>query len=141
MKKPKYHDPKLYYIRDPSHPTLPIVAKEYGISKSWINKRSTAENWVQQKKEYWDKTDAKTAEREIETIADMNIRHLREYRMIQGKGLKFIKDREFRQMRDAVSAVDTGIKGERTIKGEPTEKTDVHIKITVKEAKTTRRKP
>ncbi len=121
MSHRKYRNPRLEYIRSPQPISTRELSQKLGLSYSHISKLCWSENWVEDRKEYWKKTEAKTAEREIEAIADMNVRHLREYKLVQGRAIETLKDKPIKNPRDAVYALDVGIKGERTIRGEPTE--------------------
>lgn len=56
-----------------------------------------------------------------ETIAEMQRRHLREYQALQTKGVRALAQHDARSVADAVSLIDTGIKGERLVRGEPSE--------------------
>ena len=65
----------------------------------------------------------------------MNARHLQEARLLQGLGLKSLRDGEA-QIKDAGMAgklVETGVKIERTIRGEPTERQDIEVTFRIEE--------
>ncbi len=137
-KPPKYKNPKDYYTKTPpgrsgKGPGLRKVAETYNLSPTTINARSKKENWVEKRKQFWLKTDAKTEEKIIEAISDMNVRHLRQYKVLQDKGLDRLEGVRIEKDRDAISAVDIGIKGERVIRGEPSEVAELDIVFRVKE--------
>jgi hypothetical protein len=92
-----------------------------------INRESTIKDW--RKKEGW-KTEREALEKETqnkvnhvlaEGIAEMHRRHVKMYQGMQSKGVQALVHTEPRSVGDAVSLLDTGIKGERLVTGEPTE--------------------
>ena len=60
-----------------------------------------------------------------ETISEMNSRHLKEYQLLQNKGVQGMKAHDPRTAAEAASMLDSGIKGERLVRGEPTEVREV----------------
>lgn len=125
METQKYSDARTEYIQ--TNIALRPLAKKWKISQTALSKRSHKEKWVEQRKQFKLKSWAKSDERAIETIADMNARHMREYKLLQGKGLERLRDTRIEKDRDAITALDVGIKGERTIRGEPTEVVDQRV--------------
>ena len=97
------------------------VSKKLSISETSIRKWSHAFKWEQRATKRTEASKNKADKQAIETITDMNARHLKEYKLLQGKGLEKLRAGRIEKDRDAITALDTGIKGERTIRGEPTE--------------------
>jgi len=98
------------------------IAQLLGIARpNTIQEWRKAENWEAERaatvKEVNRKVDAVLAE----SMAEMQRRHLREYQAMQTKGVHALVKAEARSVSDAVNLLDTGIKGERLVKGEPTE--------------------
>mgnify|MGYP001036301097 FL=1 len=60
-----------------------------------------------------------------ETISEMNARHLKEYQLLQTKGIAALKILSPRTAAEAQSMVDVGVRGERLVRGEPTEVREV----------------
>lgn len=60
-----------------------------------------------------------------ETVSEMNERHLKEFQLLQSKGVKGLKDLDPRTAAEAAAMLDTGIRGERLVRGEPTEVREV----------------
>jgi transposase-like protein len=98
------------------------IARELGIQRS-----NTIAEW--RKRDKWHLERAETVNqisRRVgsvlqETIAEMQRRHLREYQALQTKGVQALTQQEARSVADAVNLIDTGIKGERLVRGEPSE--------------------
>jgi hypothetical protein len=97
------------------------VAKKFGVTETSVRKWRHKLNWdaraLKRDKALKEKEDKQA----VESIADMNARHVKEYKMLQGKALERLTRARIEKDRDAITALDTGIKGERMAKGEPTE--------------------
>jgi len=98
------------------------IATALGIARSeTIKDWRHHENWEAERqvtaREIQRKVDSVLAE----TVAEMQRRHLREYQAMQTKGVHALVKAEAHTVTDAVNLLDTGIKGERLVKGEPTE--------------------
>ena len=55
----------------------------------------------------------------------MNARHLKEYQLLQSKGIQALKRLDPQKASEAQAMIDAGIKGERLVRGEPTEVREV----------------
>jgi hypothetical protein len=56
-----------------------------------------------------------------ETIAAMNARHLKEFQLLQTKGIQALRRLDPQKASEALSMVDVGVRGERLVRGEPSE--------------------
>jgi hypothetical protein len=108
------------------------IAKEYGVSKRAVFKRARNENWKRRLEEIEIKARDVAEKRTVETVAQMNERHLRAMRIVQGKALEALKQLSLESAMDAVRALDLATKQERLIRGEPIERTAVSIEETVR---------
>jgi uncharacterized caspase-like protein len=96
-----------------------------------IKRPETIGEW--RRNEGWDKerqyvqkvTDERVTQAIAETISEMNTRHLKEYQLLQSKGVTALKDIDPKTASEALTMVDVGIKGERLVRGEPTEVREV----------------
>ena len=70
-------------------------------------------------------TDRRISEAVAETISDMNSRHLKEFQLIQSKAVQALRSLEPTKAAEAAAMLDAGIKGERLVRGEPTEVREV----------------
>ena len=71
------------------------------------------------------RTERRVSEAVAETITDMNTRHLKEYQLLQTKGIQALQPLDPRKAAEAQAMVDAGIRGERLVRGEPTEVREV----------------
>ena len=83
------------------------------------------EGWDTEREIIQQETDRRVSQAVAETISEMNTRHLREYQLLQSKGLTALKKLDPRTAAEAQAMMDTGIKGERLVRGEPTEVREV----------------
>lgn len=98
------------------------IARVLGIKRSvTICDWRKAENWEAERAATVKEVQRKVDSVLTETMAEMQRRHLREYQAMQTKGVQALVKAEPRTVGDAVNLLDTGIKGERLVKGEPTE--------------------
>jgi hypothetical protein len=110
---------ELWYA-DPKR-NLTAVGRQLNISKQSITKWAKLFKWEERAAKRDEAADRRTDEKVAESTAEMNARHVREYKMLQGKALERLTKARIEKDRDAITALDTGIKGERMAKGEPTE--------------------
>lgn len=75
--------------------------------------------WEREKRLVAEETDRRVQDAMAESVAEMNARHLKEYQLLQTKGIQALKRLDPQKAAEAQSMVDAGIKGERLIRGEP----------------------
>lgn len=108
------------------------VAEHFGVSKRSVVDRAVKENWQARLAEVEAKARAAADDRIVETLDALNGRHLRMLRMIQGKAIEALKSMPLATAMDAVRALDMSIKQERTILGEPADRTAVRVEDVVR---------
>ena len=128
-------DPKTYYTQNPDKPSQRKTAKLYGLGKTTIANRSIKEKWVEKRDQFRSKADAKTEEKAIETISDMNVRHYTALTKVEQQCEDTLDSCKFLTAGEALKGMDMSIKGQRTIKGEPTDRQDLSIVFRVEETK------
>lgn len=102
------------------------IAKRLDIQRpETIGEWRRREDWNREKVEIQKLTDERIALAVAETISEMNTRHLKEYQLLQNKGVQALRDIDPKTANEALSMVDVGIKGERLVRGEPTEVREV----------------
>ena len=79
-----------------------------------------AENWEAEREIIQRETDRRISEAVAETVSQMNSRHLKEFQLMQTKGVQALKILEPTKANEAAAMIDSGIKGERLVRGEPT---------------------
>lgn len=97
------------------------IASELGISRDdTIGQWRRQEGWEHQKQEIGRAAEQRVTEAVGETIAVMNSRHLKEYQLLQNKGIQALRRLDPQKAAEAQAMIDAGIRGERLVRGEPT---------------------
>ncbi len=98
------------------------IADKLGIDRTkTIGDWRRTENWDLEREIIQQETERRVAEAVSETISQMNTRHLREFQLMQTKGIQALKILDPAKASEAAAMIDAGIKGERLVRGEPTE--------------------
>lgn len=98
------------------------IAQELGIQRvDTIGEWRRKENWRRDRELVHDEADRRVQDAVAETIAEMNSRHLKEYQLLQTKGVQALKRLDPKKAAEAQAMIDAGIRGERLVRGEPTE--------------------
>ena len=102
------------------------IAQELGISRiGTISDWRREGGWDQEREVFARITEQRISEAVAETITEMNSRHLKEFQLLQTKGIHGLKQHDPRTAQEAAGMIDAGIKGERLVRGEPTEVREV----------------
>ncbi|MBE0566083.1 MAG: hypothetical protein IH621_09010 [Krumholzibacteria bacterium] len=102
------------------------IADRLGIKRAeTIGEWRRNEGWDIERQHVQRITDERVAQAVAETITEMNARHLKEYQLLQTKGVQGLKELTPKTAGEAMSLVDVGIRGERLVRGEPTEVREV----------------
>ncbi len=102
------------------------IAERLGITRpGTILDWRKAEGWEQEREIIAKATEEKVAAAISETISEMNARHLKEYQLLQTKGIAALRRLDPRTAAEAQSMIDVGVRGERLVRGEPTEVREV----------------
>ena len=98
------------------------VADHFGVCKRTVTKRAVEENWTERlaaaEAEVRDRADA----RAVDTIEQMNERHLKIAKALQAKAVKALSDMPLDTARDLMKALELGLRQERLVRGEPTDR-------------------
>ena len=121
-----------YYLSLGLDRSYQAVADRYDVSKRSVTKHATKEGWQDRIARVESKAREVSEQKSVETPEGMNARHLKCLRAIQGKALEALKSVSLKSGMDAVRALDIAIKQERTIRGEPTDRTVISIEETIK---------
>lgn len=103
------------------------VAEHYSVSKRAVTGLADREKWQERLMEIERKARDKADEKVQETLEEMNVRHLKVLRFIQGKAIEALKSMPIDSAMDAVRAFGLTLDKERTIRGEPSDRTAVDI--------------
>ena len=121
-----------YYVSLGLNRSYSAVAERYGVSKGSVVNAAKREHWQTRLKEIEEKARVASVQKAVETMQAITERHLRAMRAIQVKGLEVLQSVNLETAMDGVRAVDLGVKGERLILGEPTERAAVNIEELIK---------
>jgi hypothetical protein len=97
------------------------VAKYYGVTKRAVVKLAARDHWQAQAQEIERKAREKANAKLAESKGEMDERHLRIARVVQNKALEALKQFPLETALQAVRALESSVRQERTIKGEPGE--------------------
>lgn len=107
--------------------SLTELAEKHSVNPSNLRERAARENWVQTKEEVRQEADKKTTEKIVETIADVNLRHINVFKLLQGEALKKIeaarktnKEIADSTLKDLTLVLKQAVEGERVAVGLPT---------------------
>jgi len=108
------------------------VADHFGVSKRAVVYRATRENWQAQVAEIEAKAKQTAQQRAMESLEEMNVRHLKSLRVVQAKALETLRTMPLSSAMDAVRALDLGLKGERLVRGEPSDRSAVSVEDAIR---------
>ena len=102
------------------------IAQQLGIQRSeTIGEWRRNEGWDREREIIQEATDRRVSQAVSETISEMNTRHLKEFQLMQTKGIQALKRLDPDKASEAASMIEAGVKGERLVRGEPTEVREV----------------
>ena len=125
-----------YFSLGPSR-SYQAVAEKYGVSKRAVSNMAEREKWQEKLAELERKARDQAEAKALETLEDMNERHLKVLRFIQGRAIDAMKSMPIESAMDAVRAYTMSVDKERTIRGEPTDRTQIDLaEVTREEIRT-----
>lgn len=112
-----------FYYSLGSERTYLAVAEEFQVSKQAISKHAVKEEW-QERVQRLERRARERAEGQLtETVEEMNVRHMRMLKLVQGRALEALKSMPLGTAMEAVRSLEIAMKQERLVRGEPTEHT------------------
>ncbi len=108
------------------------VASKFGVTKRAVTKLAAKERWQDRVEALETKARAASEQKTLESLEQMNTRHLKSLRVIQGKALEALKAMSIDSAMDAVRALDLSIKGERLVRGEPSDRTALSVEDAIR---------
>lgn len=103
------------------------IADHFGVSKRAVTNRAAKEGWQARAAEIEAKARQGAEQRMIESLEDMNTRHLKSLRLVQARALEALRSMPLETAMEAVRALDVSMRQERVIRGEPSERTAITI--------------
>lgn len=137
-------DPREHYITTPIKIGLRPLAKLYNTPQQPLFERCRKEGWVEQRKQFQNKAIARSREKAIEKLSEMNTRLLTYGKFLEAKGITALRgDKEtnvkplsITNVSDAIKAIAEGVKIELLARELPTERIETKAsldKYTIKE--------
>ena len=126
------HDAFAFYFALGPTRSYQAVAEHYDVSKRAVTSTALKERWQERLSDAERKARDKVDEKVVETLEDMNGRHLKVLRFIQNKAIEALKSMPIDNAMDAVRAFSLSLDKERTIRGEPTDRSAVSVEELIK---------
>jgi len=117
-------DALAYYLGLGSARSYQTVAQHFGVSKRTVTSTAVKEGWKEAVERADKAVREKASEGYVETLHQMNERHLKVLRFIQGRSIESLKSQPIGSAMDAVRAFTMAVEKERLIRGEPTDRTE-----------------
>ncbi|MBK9386504.1 MAG: hypothetical protein IPN34_16955 [Planctomycetes bacterium] len=102
------------------------------MARKTVNRHAIAERWQERIAERERKAREATEQRAIETLEEMNARHLRVAKAIQARALDALRTLPLSTAMEAVRALEIGVKQERLARGEPTDRAAIDVESVIK---------
>jgi len=99
------------------------VADHYGVSKGTVTALAKRDDWQGRLLKAEQEARSRADKKAVETLEQVNERHLKIARAVLGKGLEGLRSISLNDAKDVIRALELGIKQERLILGEPTDRT------------------
>jgi hypothetical protein len=132
--KPDWASLKLAFITDPNKPSIREFSGKIGIKEKTLYNRASAERWLPDREEHWERVGKKSGEKIADLQATVTARDIGQQlagiRAMKETALKFAVSTDengvvYEKPHEAVVAYERLVKLERLILGESTE----HIKV------------
>ena len=98
------------------------VADHFSVSKGAVTALAKRDGWQSRLAKIEAEARSKSNQKAVETLEQVNDRHLRIARSLQAKALEALRNLSLEEARDVIRALDLGVKQERLILGEPTDR-------------------
>lgn len=108
------------------------VADRYRVTKRAVTLLAAREQWQERVLELERKARVRSDEKAVESLEEMNTRHLKVLRFIQSRSIETMKSTPLDSAMDAVRAYALSVDKERLIRGEPTGRAEIDLAQLVK---------
>jgi hypothetical protein len=108
------------------------VAEHFGTDKRTVTRRATKENWPERLLQAEEKAREETEQDAVLILREMNARHLKIAKALQGKALEALRSLPIDRAADVIRALEIGVKQERLIHGEPSERSEMSVEEVTK---------
>lgn len=121
-----------FYVHLGPNRSHTAVAKQFGVGKRSVTKCASKHGWARRLLDIETKAREQNATRLVDAVAEMNERHLKAAKVIQAKAYEALRNMPLDSAMAGVRALDIGLKQERLILGEPTERSAVAVEDLIK---------
>lgn len=111
-----------YYVALGPGRSYRAVAERFGVSKRAVTKLALRDDWASRLLRVESEARAEADQRAVDTLREMNERHVKIARALQGRALEVLSRTPLETPRDVIRALELGVRQERLILGEPTER-------------------
>ena len=108
------------------------VAERYGTTKRAVTNLAVKEKWQERALDLERKARDSAAKKTIESIEEVNKRHLKVLMSLEAKAIEGLKNISIDTPADIVRALDLALKQTRLILGEPSERTAISVEDVIK---------
>lgn len=108
------------------------AADRLGVSKRAVTERAAKERWQEKVEQIEAKARQGAEQRMVETLEEMNSRHLKSLRLIQARAIEALRGMTLESAMDAVRALEISVRQERLIRGEPSERAAVQVEEVIR---------
>lgn len=116
-----------FYVSLGERRSYAAVAERFVVDKKTVVRRAKKEDWQNRLDAITQQARKTTDQKIVESIEQMNERHLATLRVIQGKALNTLRAMPLEDAMDAVRALEIAIRGERLVRGEPTDRSAIDV--------------
>jgi hypothetical protein len=108
------------------------VAHEYKVSKRSVVNLALREGWKGRLEEIEQKARRQASERALETLEEMNERHLKGLLLLQAKALEALRKFPIETALQAARSLESSIREERRIRGTPADSEGASVEDTIR---------
>jgi hypothetical protein len=126
------HEAFSYYVALGPERSYLKVSQHYGTDKRTVTRHAVKERWAERLEEAERKASRETEDEAVEILREMNARHLRIAKALQGKALEALRSLPIDRASDVIRALEIGVKQERLIQGEPSERSELSVEEVTK---------
>ena len=125
-----------YYVALGPGRSYRAVGERFGVSKRAVTKHATKENWPERLAKVEDEARVESDQRAVDALQEMNERHVKIAKALQAKALQALQGMPLDSARDVIRALDLGVRQERLVQGEPTDRQASVEEVTRREIQT-----
>jgi len=116
-----------YYVALGPGRSYQKVAEHFSTDKRTVTRHAVKERWAARLDEAERKVSEESEDDAVVILREMNARHLKIAKALQGKALEALRGLPIERAGDVIKALELGVKQERLINGEPSERGELSI--------------